>query len=131
MKLYVFPTEEGAARAQVHGAREATGAEVLDAAMDLLAPASAWVVYDPEEGFSECATRAEADGAFDDVVEHYSDNADPWHDDVESIALYELRKVRGVRLDQVASADDDTEDGQWCRDRGWDFKADLVEVTDD
>jgi len=24
MKLYVIPTEEGAARAQVHGAREAT-----------------------------------------------------------------------------------------------------------
>jgi len=46
MTLYVIPTEDGANRAQIHGARPATASEVLAAARDLLSPPDAWAVSD-------------------------------------------------------------------------------------
>lgn len=92
-----------------------------------------WLTVCPEDGFEVHDTEAEARASFDHIVSSHSEAAgldEGWHHDIETVALYRCERVVGVRLRNTASADDDTEAGEMCRDAEWDFIAEL-DVVDD
>lgn len=90
-----------------------------------------WLVYDPEDGWSEYRTEAEGMKAFEATVESYNDESgDGWHDDAESVALYRAERVAHLELHRTATAHDGTEEGERCAEAGWDYFAEGVIKTD-
>lgn len=95
-----------------------------------------WGVMDPHDGLDVYDEEAEAQAAFDRLVDALRDESsdDGWAEDAESCALYRMEPVLRLRLEICARSDDDTEDGQRCRYAGWDYLArgvvDEVSSTD-
>jgi len=91
-----------------------------------------WGVYDPQDGLDIYDDEREARTAFDHLVQTLrEESSDGWADDAESCALYRLVPVARLRLEVVARAEDETEDGERCRAAGWDYfaKGVVEEVT--
>lgn len=85
-----------------------------------------WLVYDPEDGWEEYYELQEAMGRFDSLVELHKDCS------TESggrVALYRALPLLGRALEITARPEDDTVEGQHCRDAGRDSPAEGV-VTD-
>jgi hypothetical protein len=91
-----------------------------------------WILCIPDCGLEEFDTLTEARDAFDRAVDHLRDEAsDGWSEDVESLRLFRCEVVAQLRLRTVATAEDDTEDGERCRDAGWGYFAEgVVEETE-
>ena len=86
-----------------------------------------WILYVPDCGFEEFDTLDEARDAFDRAADQLRDEAvDGWSEDAENLRLFRCEVVARLRLHTVATAEDDTEDGERCRASGWDYIADGV-----
>jgi len=90
-----------------------------------------WMTYCPEDGYEEYGTEQEGRDALDGLLDVHRDWAsDGVHEDVESVALFRCERVAHVKQTVTATAEDKTEDGKTCRERGWDFMVELDVVED-
>lgn len=88
-----------------------------------------WIVYVPDDGWEAFDTEQEARDCFDQMVDVLRDEAsEGWVEDASGLAIYELRPVARLSITVTASADDDTEVGEQCRERGWDYMAEGTVV---
>ena len=85
-----------------------------------------WLTYDPEDGFEEYSDEAAGRAALDELLDHHRDQAGEMvHDAVEQVALYRCERIAHIRQTVTATSEDQNEDGQTCRERGWDFMVEL------
>jgi len=90
-----------------------------------------WLTYDPHEGFERFDGEAEGRTALDSLRDYYIEDArDGVDDEVEHVALYRCERVAHLQQTITARAEDDSEDGERCRDSGWGCLVDL-DVADD
>lgn len=86
-----------------------------------------WLVYDPEDGWTERDTRDEAEAEFGRAVDYRRDEASEcWHESADSIAWGVWIPIERLKLVATAWPDDDSEEGERCRDAGWDAMLDGV-----
>lgn len=85
-----------------------------------------WITYDPETGYEQHNTEADGWATLDVLLDEHIDRAaESVHEQVESVALYRCTRVAGIVQTITATSEDDTEEGAWCRDRGFDYKVEL------
>ena len=85
-----------------------------------------WLTYDPDDRYEEHDSERDGRVALNDLLDqHRDDAAEGVHESVESVALYRCVRVAGIRQTTTATSEDDTDDGAWCRERGFDFKVEL------
>ena len=90
----------------------------------------AFLVYDPEEGWTEHDTEEDAERVFDAIVDDLRDDAsDGWHESADLTAMFRLVPIRRLVLAVTAVPDDGTEDGERCAAAGWDYMCDGVVVV--
>jgi hypothetical protein len=84
-----------------------------------------WIVFVPGNGYEGYDTEAGALDAFQRAAEDLHADAahDGWPEGTECLAIYEAHPLRTFELEVTAMPDDDTEDGERCRDGKWDFYA--------
>jgi len=86
-----------------------------------------YIVNDPDTGAELYYYEAEARAHFDRIVERLREEAgDGWHDDAESAFWGEVIPRQRLVLHTTAWAEDDSEDGEWCREAGLDYIAEGV-----
>lgn len=86
-----------------------------------------WLVYEPEDGWTTCDTRDDAEEEFARAVDYRRDEAsEGWHESADQIAWGVWIPIERLKLVATAWPDDDTEDGERCRDAGWDAMLDGV-----
>jgi hypothetical protein len=82
---------------------------------------SAWMTYDPDDGWYEYDNPSDAENAFGQIVDHLRDEAsEAWHESADTAAWGIWIPIERLRLVATAWPDDDTEDGERCRDAGRD-----------
>lgn len=82
---------------------------------------TAWLTYDPEDGWSEHDNPNDAMIEFGAIVDHLRDeSSDGWHESADTAAWGIWIPIERLRLTVTARAEDDTEEGERCRDEGWD-----------
>lgn len=80
-----------------------------------------WLTYCPHDGWDEHDAPEEAESAFGAIVEHLSDeSADGWHESADRAAWGVWLPIERLRLVAAAWSDDDSGDGERCREAGWD-----------
>lgn len=85
-----------------------------------------WFSYDPNDGFEEHDTREEAQSAAIECIPHYLDEV--WDEEVERVCW---GLVAGhAQRDVIATAADESDAGQRCRDNGWDEEWEYPVVSD-
>lgn len=86
-----------------------------------------WITYDPDDGYEEYATEAEGRAALEALVEYHRERAadDAMHESVNLVCLYRCECVARVKQTITASREDNTEQGEWCRERGFDYLIEL------
>lgn len=91
-----------------------------------------WLTYCPRDGWDEHDTAGEAERAFGAIVDHLRDeSADGWYESADTAAWGVWIPIERLRLVATAWSDDDTGDGERCRDAGWDAMLDgVVERVD-
>ena len=88
---------------------------------------TAWMTYDPDDGWTEHDDPADAERTFGAIVDHLRDEAsDGWHESADSTAWGIWIPIERLRLHAKAWPEDDTEDGERCRDAEWDALLDGV-----
>jgi hypothetical protein len=86
-----------------------------------------YIVNDPEYGPELHETETDARHAFDRIVERLREEAgDGWHDDADSAFWGEVIPRQRLVLRVTARAEDNSEDGEWCREAGLDYLAEGV-----
>ena len=68
-----------------------------------------YLLYDPDDGWQEYQDLDAAERAFDHVIDTMREDAEydgEWHGDIETVALYQARRVLGVQLVPVGEQDD-------------------------
>jgi hypothetical protein len=80
------------------------------------------MTYCPHDGWEEHETEAEARSALDGILDRLQDEANDegWRDDAEQARLVRATTVASLRVQTVATAEDDSPEGELCRARGWD-----------
>lgn len=82
---------------------------------------TAWLTYDPDDGWSEHDNPSDAEREFGAIVDHLRDeSSDGWHESADTAAWGVWIPIERLRLVATAWPDDDTEDGERCKDAGWD-----------
>jgi hypothetical protein len=88
---------------------------------------SAWMTHDPDDGWYEYDNPSDAESAFGQIVDHLRDEAsEAWHESADTAAWGIWIPIERLRLVATAWPDDDTEDGERCKDAGWDAILDGV-----
>ena len=121
--------ESGPREPRMSGGDDSTTVAVMRPAeaILLLRDADLWITYDPETGYEQHNTEAAGYAALDALLDEHIDRAhESVHEQVESVALYRCQRVAGIVQTVTATSEDDTEDGAWCRERGFDYKVDLA-----
>lgn len=84
-----------------------------------------WMTFDLGSGWEEHDTLRRAQEAFDWVLDEL--RGEEWDEEgVDRIGVWELHPIRTARLVTTATAEDDSEDGETCRERGWQCIAEAV-----
>ena len=100
--------------------------DALRAEVERLKASAVWLTYDPDDGWDEHGTEMEGRSALDGSLEWHTDRAsEEAHPDVGQVALYRCVRVAGIRVVVTDRAEDQTEGGEECRERGWDYMVAL------
>ena len=94
---------------------------------------AAWMTYCPHDGWEEYETEEQARAGLDGIVDMLRDEASDagWYDSAGQARLVKVEVVAELVLRTTATAEDDSPEGELCRDRGWDYIWDgtVEEVT--
>lgn len=91
-----------------------------------------WLVHDPEGGFSEHASEADAREEMEAVLDATEDRAaDGWEEGSPCPALYRCERVAHVEPRTTPVEELPEEEAGWTRAHGWDFRVEFEIVEDD